>query len=151
MVRLNVWPFHLVLSLGCVSFHVSDPWIDAESSQMYALVADDSGVIRTLVKQALVELGASKIDEAVDGREAIEQIGQHTYDFVVTDLNMPYYSGLDVVKAVRITGNTCPVVMQTTEADKNRVLQAIAAGVNDYVLKPFTKESMIQRLERFFN
>ncbi len=122
-----------------------------ESFSMYALVADDSGVIRTLVKQALVELGASKIDEAVDGQEAIEQISMHTYDFVVTDLNMPHYSGLDVVKAVRVSGNTCPVVMQTTEADKNRVLQAIAAGVNDYVLKPFTKESLIQRLERFFN
>ena len=131
--------------------NVSELRTVAESFFMYALVADDSGVIRTLVKQALVELGASKIDEAEDGQVAIEQIQLHTYDFVVTDLNMPHYSGLDVVKAIRDSGNSCPIVMQTTEADKSHVLQAIAAGVNDYVLKPFTKESLIQRLERFFN
>ncbi len=115
---------------------------------MYALVADDSGVIRTLIKQVLVELGATKVDEATDGEMALELIGTNTYEFVVTDWNMQAGSGLEVVQAIRAAGNACPVVVQTAEASKDCVLQAINAGVNDYILKPFTKELLIERLER---
>lgn len=116
---------------------------------MKVLVADDSGVVRCVIKRALFELGVDEIDEAANGSEGICLIKHETYDLIVTDWNMPPLSGLDLVKAARAEGQSCPIVMQTTEAQKPQVLLAIAAGVNDYILKPFTKEVMLQRLERF--
>ncbi len=116
---------------------------------MRVLVADDSGVIRCVIKRALYELGVDDIDEAADGSEGICLIKNERYDLIITDWNMPHHSGIELVKAARAQGLSCPIIMQTTESQKPLVLQAIAAGVNDYVLKPFTKEYMIERLERF--
>lgn len=116
---------------------------------MKVLVADDSGVIRCVIKRALYELGVEDIDEAANGSEGICLIKHEKYDLIVTDWNMPPLSGLDLVKAARAEGQKCPIVMQTTEAQKPQVLTAIAAGVNDYVLKPFTKEAILMRLDRF--
>ncbi len=116
---------------------------------MKVLVADDSGVIRCVIKRALYELGVEDIDEAANGSEGICLIKHEKYDLIVTDWNMPPLSGLDLVKAARAEGQKCPIVMQTTEAQKPQVLAAIAAGVNDYVLKPFTKEAILTRLDRF--
>ncbi|MFO0941348.1 MAG: response regulator [Pirellulales bacterium] len=115
---------------------------------MKALVADDSGVVRCVIKRALNELGVDDIDEAANGSEGVCLIKHEKYDLIVTDWNMPPLSGLDLVRAVRAEGQNCPIVMQTTEASKPQVLLAIAAGVNDYIIKPFAKEAMIQRLER---
>ena len=116
---------------------------------MKVLVADDSGVIRCVIKRALYELGVDDIDEAANGSEGICLIKNERYDLIITDWNMPHHSGIELVKAARAEGLSCPIIMQTTESQKPLVLQAIAAGVNDYVLKPFTKECMIERLERF--
>lgn len=115
---------------------------------MYALVADDSGLIRSVAKRALGTLGFDKIDEAPDGQFAIDLLEKRRYDLVLTDWNMPHKTGLDVIKFARTHGHTCPIIMQTTEADKSYVMQAIAAGVSDYVLKPFNKEELVQKLER---
>lgn len=116
---------------------------------MKVLVADDSGVIRCVIKRALYELGVEEIDEAANGSEAICLVKNEQYDLIITDWNMPHHNGIELVKAARGEGQSCPIIMQTTESQKPLVLQAIAAGVNDYVLKPFTKEYMLQRLERF--
>ena len=115
---------------------------------MLALIADDSGVIRSVMKRAFVELGIETIDEATDGREAIFRVENDRYDLIVTDWNMPFNSGLDVIKAAREAGQTCPIIMQTAEADRSKVMHAIAAGVSDYILKPFTKDEIRQKLER---
>ena len=115
---------------------------------MRALVADDSGVIRSIVKRAFSELGFDEIDEAHDGRDAIIFVQKQSYDLIVTDWNMPFHTGLDVIKAARAAGHKCPIIMQTTESDKSNVMQAIAAGVNDYVLKPFNKDTLLSKLER---
>lgn len=115
---------------------------------MRALVADDSGVIRAIVKRALADLGITDVMEAPDGKVAIEIIGHCSFQLIVTDWNMPFNTGLDVIKAARAAGQTCPIIMQTTESDKSNVMQAIAAGVNDYVLKPFNKEQMRDKLEK---
>lgn len=115
---------------------------------MLALVADDSGVIRSVVKRALSQLGVEVIHEAVDGLEAIKCVEVTLYDIIVTDWNMPHSSGLEVIKAARAAGQKCPIVMQTTEADRSKVMLAIAAGVNDYVLKPFNREDIQFKLER---
>lgn len=115
---------------------------------MRALVADDSGVIRSIVKRALSELGFDEIDEAADGRDAILFMEKQSYDLIITDWNMPFHTGLDVIKAARAGGHKCPIVMQTTESDKSYVMEAIVAGVNDYVLKPFNKDTLVEKLER---
>lgn len=115
---------------------------------MRALVADDSGVIRSIANRALSELGFDEIDEASDGRDAILFVENQTYDLIITDWNMPFHSGLDVIKASRAAGQKCPIVMQTTESDRSYVMQAILAGVNDYVLKPFNKDTLVEKLER---
>lgn len=119
-----------------------------EATPLRALIADDSGVIRSIAKRALTELGFEVIHEAVDGKDGIEMVNRFTYDMIVTDWNMPHFTGLDVIKAARAAGQTCPIVMQTTEPDKAKVMEAIAAGVNDYVLKPFNKEQLFQKLEK---
>ncbi len=115
---------------------------------MLVLVADDSGVIRSVIKRALTELGVTNVDEAIDGKEAIDRITENRYDLIVTDWNMPQFTGLDVIKAARQNGHKCPIILQTTEADRTKVMHAIAAGVNDYVLKPFTREEIRDKLER---
>lgn len=115
---------------------------------MRALIADDSGVIRSVAIRALADLGFEEVHEAVDGKDGIEMVESFTYDMIVTDWNMPFFSGLDVIKAARAAGQTCAIVMQTTEADKSNVMQAIAAGVNDYILKPFNKEQLSKKLEK---
>ena len=115
---------------------------------MIALIADDSGVIRSVVKRALANLGVEVLHEAADGREAILFLLETSYDVIVTDWNMPFNTGLDVIKAARAAGQKCPIIMQTTEADRSKVMLAIAAGVNDYILKPFTREDIQLKLER---
>ncbi|MEM1228422.1 MAG: response regulator [Planctomycetota bacterium] len=115
---------------------------------MRALIADDSGVIRCVVSRALTELGFAEVLAAVDGREAIAALDGRAFDIIITDWNMPNHSGLDVIKAARTAGYQCPIVMQTTESEKAYVMQAIAAGVNDYILKPFNKEQLIEKLEK---
>ncbi len=115
---------------------------------MLALIADDSGVIRSVLKRALAELGVEGFDEAVDGREAILKVQKSRHDLILTDWNMPFNSGLDVIKVAREVGRTCPIVVQTTEVDRTKLMYAIAAGVNDYILKPFTKDEIRDKLER---
>ncbi len=115
---------------------------------MIALIADDSGVIRTVIKRALNLLGVKETHEAVDGREAIQMIEETAYDLIVTDWNMPHKSGLDVIKAARAAGFVCPIIMQTTDSDRSKVMFAIAAGVNDYILKPFDTDEIQFKLER---
>ncbi|MCA9194087.1 MAG: response regulator [Planctomycetales bacterium] len=113
------------------------------------LVADDSGVVRSVVKRALLDLGIESIDEANNGRDAIEFIANNSYDLIVTDWNMPEYTGLDVVRAARAAGQHCPIIMQTTVSDRGNVMLAIQAGVNDYVLKPFSKEEISEKMEQY--
>ncbi len=115
---------------------------------MIALIADDSGVIRTVIKRALNLLGVTETHEAADGRQAIQMIEETSYDLIVTDWNMPHKSGLDVIKAARAAGFACPIIMQTTDSDRSKVMFAIAAGVNDYILKPFDSDEMKFKLER---
>ncbi|MEM9369424.1 MAG: response regulator [Planctomycetota bacterium] len=115
---------------------------------MRALVVDDSGVIRSILIRALKELGVDDLVEAADGREAIKLLDGGHFDIIVTDWNMPHNNGLDVIKAARAAGYECPIIMQTTESEKSYVMQAIAAGVNDYILKPFNKDQLVQKMER---
>jgi|SRR5690606_18586173 two-component system chemotaxis response regulator CheY len=116
---------------------------------MKVLVADDSGVMRKIIIRALNACGVTDIVEAGDGAEAIAKFAETSVDLVMTDWNMPNKTGLDVVKEIRATGSTVPIFMITTEAEMSRVKEAIAAGVNDYLAKPFENDLLRQKIDKF--
>lgn len=112
------------------------------------LVADDSGVMRKIIVRALNNCGVTDVVEAGDGAEALALFGQQAFDLVMTDWNMPNKDGLQLLKDIRGTGSKVPVIMVTTEAEVGRVKEAIAAGVNDYLAKPFDKDMLQQKIEK---
>lgn len=116
---------------------------------MKVLLVDDSGVMRKIIARSLNSLWIEEVVEAADGVEALEAFGDGTgFDLVLTDWNMPRMNGLELVKAIRATGNKIPIMMITTETEKEQVVIAIQAGVNDYLVKPFDQEMLTLKLER---
>ena len=113
------------------------------------LVADDSGVMRKIIIRSLNAVGVSDVVEAGDGDAAFEAFRANTVDIVLTDWNMPGKNGLELVKAIRATGSQVPVIMITTEAEKSRVIEALQAGVNDYLAKPFENDMLREKLAKF--
>lgn len=114
---------------------------------MNTLVVDDSSLIRCVIKRALVELGVPVCDEAIDAPQALKMIQYTSYHLVILDWNMPGGSGLDIVKALREMGNKCPIVMQTTNATNSCIMEALEAGANDYIFKPFNTVDLVKKLE----
>jgi len=117
---------------------------------MKVLLADDSGTMRSIIRRSLESVGLSGTVEAADGNQAIELFkAGGRFDLVITDWNMPGKTGIDVAREIRTLDKKIPIVMITTEAEKARVLEAIQAGVSDYLVKPFTTEKLKEKLERF--
>jgi two-component system chemotaxis response regulator CheY len=115
---------------------------------MRVLVADDSSTMRKIILRALTAVGANEATEAADGAEAINLFKPGAYDLVLTDWNMPGKTGLEVVQAIRAQDAKVPIMMVTTEAEKDRVVQAISAGVTDYLIKPFTADALREKLQK---
>jgi two-component system chemotaxis response regulator CheY len=113
------------------------------------LVADDSGVMRKIIIRALNACGITEIVEAADGAEALAAFAKDKFDMVLTDWNMPNKSGIDVLKGIRAAGSDVPVIMVTTEAERERVLEAIKEGVTDYLSKPFEVETLRAKVEKY--
>lgn len=111
------------------------------------LVADDSSTMRKIISRALNTIGVTDVVEAADGCEAMEAFGDGGFDLVLTDWNMPNKTGIEVLREIRETDAAVPVVMITTEGERRRVLEAIEAGVSDYLLKPFTADDLKSKLE----
>jgi two-component system chemotaxis response regulator CheY len=119
---------------------------------MRVLLADDSSTMRTIIRRTLESLGVTGTIEASDGLQAIELFkASNGFDLVLTDWNMPGKNGIELVHEIRALDARVPIVMITTEADKRRVLEAIQAGVSDYVIKPFTTELLRSKLEQLAN
>ncbi len=116
---------------------------------MKVLVVDDSSMIRRLIKNTLTQSGFEDVLEATNGREAVTAVKNESPDLVLMDWNMPEVTGLEAVQAIRASGNAVPIVMVTTEAEKQRVVSAVQAGVNDYLVKPFTPDALIERVKKF--
>ncbi len=114
---------------------------------MNTLVVDDSALIRCVVRRALVELGVPVCDEACDLEQALAMISETTYHLVILDWNMPDGEGVKVITALREAGNKCPIVMQSTNATKGHIMEALQAGANDYILKPFNTADLVAKLE----
>lgn len=116
---------------------------------MRVLLAEDSGVMRKIIARGLSSLWIEHVVEAEDGAIAFDKFRDGSdYDLVLTDWNMPNMNGLELIKAIRATGSKVPIMMITTEAEKSKVLEALQAGVNDYMVKPFDQEMLRMKLER---
>jgi two-component system, chemotaxis family, chemotaxis protein CheY len=113
------------------------------------LVADDSGVMRKIITRSLNAFSITDITEAPDGAAAWECFQKDTFSLVLTDWNMPNMSGIDLLRAIRKSGSDVPVILVTTEAEKTRVIEAIEAGVSDYLVKPFEPETLRGKLEKY--
>lgn len=120
--------------------------------KMKILVVDDFSTMRRIVKNLLRQLGYEHIDEAEDGEQAFSKLQNGDYGFVVSDWNMPNMDGLELLKKVRSDPNLkeLPILMVTAEAEKEKVITAIQAGVNNYVVKPFTGEILKEKMDKIF-
>ena len=114
---------------------------------MKVLLVDDSRTIRNIQKKTFAQLGDSEITEAANGVEALQQLSQARPDLVLIDWNIPTMDGITLVRKIRETDKTLPLIMCTTEAEKSRVIEAIQAGVNNYLIKPFTPETLKEKVE----
>lgn len=116
---------------------------------MNLLLVDDSRTMRNIERNVLRALGDHVVTEAGDGVEALTAIASSTtpFDLMLFDWNMPNMNGLTLVKRVREKDKATPIIMVTTEAEKERIIEAIKAGVNNYVIKPFTPESLLERVK----
>ncbi len=117
------------------------------------LVVDDFSTMRRIVKNLLKQIGYSDIEEAEDGVQALSKLQNGGFGLVVSDWNMPNMDGLDMLKAIRHDAaiKDMPVLMVTAEAEKEKVITAIQAGVNNYVVKPFTGEILKEKLDKIFD
>jgi len=116
------------------------------------LVVDDFATMRRIIKGVLKQLGFSNIVEAEDGDVALEELKRDEYGLILADWNMPNMSGLELLKAVRSDKNLqqIPFIMVTAEGQKDNILEAVKAGVSNYVIKPFTPETINEKLKKVF-
>ena len=113
---------------------------------MKIMLIDDSKTMRNIQKGVLAQLGHTEIEEACDGQDAMSKVAAFQPDLILVDWNMPNMDGLSFVKAFRSANKATPLIMVTTESEKSRVIDAIKAGVNNYVVKPFTPDLLRQRI-----
>ncbi len=114
------------------------------------LVVDDFATMRRIIRNLLQDLGFSNISEADDGNTALPMLQSGNFDLLITDWNMPGMPGLDLLKAVRADSRLAklPVLMLTAEAKREQIVEAAQAGVNGYVIKPFTAETLKTKLDK---
>ena len=116
---------------------------------MQALVVDDSRAVRMMLKRMLTECGFDGVAEAGHGLEALTRLAEGPLpDVMLVDWNMPEMNGIELIRAVRATPEyrAIPVVMVTTETAAAQVVRALAAGASDYVMKPFTRDVIVEKL-----
>jgi two-component system, chemotaxis family, chemotaxis protein CheY len=119
---------------------------------MKVLVVDDMVTMRRIVKNILKQLGFGNVDEAENGQEALQKLRADTFGFVVSDWNMPVMTGIDMLRAIRADEKlkAIPVLMVMAEAQQNNWIEAVQAGVSNYIVKPFTAETMQEKIAKIF-
>lgn len=120
--------------------------------KMKILVVDDFSTMRRIIKNILKQLGYENIEEAEDGVQGFSKLKGGGFNFVVSDWNMPNMDGLEMLRKIRSDTELkdLPVLMVTAEAEKDKVVAAIKAGVNNYVVKPFTAEILKEKMDKIF-
>ncbi len=121
-------------------------------SKAKILIVDDFSTLRRIIKNILKQLGYVNIEEAEDGVQAFNKLKNGGFDFLITDWNMPNMTGLELLQKVRETDITkeLPVLMVTAEAEKENIVAAVQAGVNNYIVKPFTADVLKEKMGKIF-
>jgi two-component system chemotaxis response regulator CheY len=124
--------------------------VSAINNQTRVLVVDDSTVLRKVIIGILKDLNviADNITEAGDGVEGVKMALSQPFNIILMDWNMPNMLGIDAVKAIRQAGVKTPILMVTTEGERQNVITAIQAGANSYLVKPFTGDDLRERIEQ---
>jgi two-component system chemotaxis response regulator CheY len=119
---------------------------------MKILIVDDFSTMRRIIKNLLRDLGFTNTQEADDGLTALPMLKNGDFDFLVTDWNMPGMTGIDLLKHVRADEKLAdlPTLMVTAEAKRDQIVEAAQAGVNGYVVKPFTAQVLKEKIEKIF-
>lgn len=122
------------------------------SKNLKILVVDDFPTMRRIIRNLLKDLGYENVDEAEDGAMGLEKLRNGSFDFVVSDWNMPNLDGLEMLKQIRAdaTLSSLPVLMVTAEAKKENIIAAAQAGASGYVVKPFTAATLEEKLNKIF-
>lgn len=122
------------------------------NTDMKVLIVDDFATMRRIVKNILVQLGYKNIVEADDGSTAVELLKQEKIDMIISDWNMPKMTGLDLLKHVRADDDLkdIPFIMVTAEAQQDNIILAVKAKVSQYIVKPFTAETLGEKIDKVF-
>ncbi len=122
------------------------------NKDMKILVVDDFSTMRRIIKNLLRDLGFCNTTEADDGTTALPMLQKGGFDFLVTDWNMPGMQGIDLLRAIREDPNisALPVLMVTAESKREQIIEAAQAGVNGYVVKPFTAQTLREKIDKIF-
>jgi len=120
---------------------------------MNILVVDDFQFARRICTNVLQEIGLKNIKEVSSGTTALEALSNKSYDLIITDHNMPGMSGVELIKKIKADDSIkhIPIIMITSEGSKSTLLEATEAGVGAFLNKPFTKEDLIEKIERLCN
>jgi len=119
---------------------------------MDVLIVDDASAMRRIVRGLLKELGFKNMREAENGQLALDELTNKKADLVVCDWNMPVMTGIDLLRAIRADENlkTIPVLMVTAEAKQENIVEAVQAGVSNYIVKPFNAATLLEKLNKIF-
>ena len=119
---------------------------------MKILVVDDMSTMRRIVKNIMKQLGFANVEEAENGQDALDKLRAESVGFVISDWNMPVMTGIDLLRAIRadVKLKAIPVLMVTAEAQKETLVEAIQAGVSNYIVKPFTAEVLQEKMNKIF-
>jgi two-component system chemotaxis response regulator CheY len=124
----------------------------ALDKNMKILVVDDFSTMRRIIRNLLRDLGFENVSEADDGNTALPMLKRGGFDFLVTDWNMPGMTGMELLQAVRADDGlrSLPVLMVTAEAKREQIIAAAQAGVNGYIVKPFTAVTLKEKIDKIF-
>jgi two-component system chemotaxis response regulator CheY len=119
---------------------------------MKILVVDDMLTMRRIVKNIMKQLGFPNVEEAENGQDALDKLRAESFGFIISDWNMPVMTGIELLRAVRADDKlkTIPLLMVTAEAQKENLIEAIQAGVSNYIVKPFTAEVLQEKMNKIF-
>ncbi len=126
--------------------------IEAAEKNIRFLVVDDFSTMRRILRNLLKELGFTNVDEAEDGTAALHKLRTQSFDFVVSDWNMPNMTGIELLRAVRADNQLkhLPFLMITAEAKRENIIEAAQAGAHGYIVKPFTAATLEEKLGKIF-
>lgn len=124
----------------------------AFNPDMDVLIVDDASAMRRIVRGLLKELGFKNMREAENGQLALDELKRKKADFVVSDWNMPVMTGIDLLRAIRADEalKATPVLMVTAEAKQENIVEAVQAGVSNYIVKPFNAATLLEKLNKIF-